>query len=103
MSWKNMKVMDLKIQLISDWQTKDFNVTELSQKYGISRPIVYKWIRRYEAHGIEGLQNQSRAPLQRPNKTPESIINLILQEKVNNIKRGPKKIYAKLKEKYHNV
>ena len=48
--------MDQKVQLIADWQSKHFNITDLSQKYEISRPIIYKWIRRYEESGIEGLR-----------------------------------------------
>ena len=95
-----MKIMDQKVQLIADWQSRSFSITDLSQKYAISRPIIYKWIRRYEESGIEGLKDQNRAPIHRPNKTPESIVKLIVEEKISNTKRGPKKICAQLKQKY---
>ena len=100
MPWTNMEIMDQKIQLIADWLSNEFSITDLSQKYQISRPVVYKWIERYEQFGLEGLKDQSRAPIHRHKKTPESIIRLIVKEKINNIKRGPKKVHATLKQKY---
>lgn len=100
MPWKIIKTMDQKIQLIANWQTNYFNITDLSQKYGISRPTVYKLIKRYGQFGIEGLKEQSRAPKNCPHRTPKKILNLIIQEKLKNRKRGPRKIRAQLKRRY---
>lgn len=63
MPWKVINQMDLKIQLINDWNDGRSSITDLSQKYGVSRPTVYKWIGRYEQVGIEGLKEKSRAPI----------------------------------------
>lgn len=100
MPWKTMNTMDLKIQLIADWQSQNFSLTDLSQKYGISRPTVYKLIRRYEQFGIDGLKEQSRAPKNCPHRTSKKILNLIVQEKLKNRKRGPRKIRAQLRRQY---
>ena len=100
MPWKIIDTMDQKIQLIADWQTQCFSITDLSQKYGISRPIVYKLIERYEQLGIEGLKEQSRAPKHCPHRTPKEILNLIIQEKLKNRNRGPRKICAQLKRQH---
>ena len=100
MPWKIINTMDQKIQLIADWQSQHFSLTDLSQKYGISRPTVYKLIGRYEQLGIEGLKEQSRAPKNCPHRTPKKILNLIIQEKLKNRKRGPRKIRAQLKRRY---
>lgn len=69
MPWKVINQMELKIQLIKDWETEYFTKSALSQKYGISRPTVYKWLKRYKHSGIEGLKEQSRAPRNSPNRT----------------------------------
>ena len=103
MPWKIISAMNQKIQLIADWQSKNLSLTDLSQKYGISRPTVYKLIERYEQRGIEGLKEQSRAPKTCPHKTPEKVINLVIQEKLKNRKRGPRKIRAQLKRQYSNL
>lgn len=100
MPWTEMKPMDLKIQMLADWQTKQFSITDLSQKYGISRKTAYKWLNRYEQVGIDGLKNRSRRPHISPYQTRDEIIELIIKEKLNKRKWGPKKIYAQLKERY---
>lgn len=100
MPWKELKPMDQKIQMIADWQTKQVSITDLSQKYGISRKTVYKWLNRYEQVGIDGLKELSRKPQVSPHETHEEIIELIIKEKLKNRKRGPKKIYAQLKQQY---
>jgi len=35
----------------------------LCQRYGISRACGYKWLRRYEKAGVEGLEEHSRRPI----------------------------------------
>ena len=62
MPWKTVKPMDQKIQLIADWKTKYFSITDLSKKYGVSCRTIYKWFSRYEQIGIDGLKEQSREP-----------------------------------------
>jgi transposase InsO family protein len=100
MPWKELKPMDQKIQMIADWQTKHFSKTDLSQKYGISRKTVYKWLYRYQKSGIDGLKELSRRPDSSPDQTNQEIIELIIKEKLKNRKRGPKKINAQLKQQY---
>ncbi|MFH1974147.1 MAG: helix-turn-helix domain-containing protein [Pseudomonadota bacterium] len=70
MPWKVINQMDLKIQLVHDWDEGYFSISALSQKYGISRPTVYKWLKRYKHSGIGGLKEESRAPKHCPNRTP---------------------------------
>ena len=103
MPWKELKPMDQKIQLIADWQTNYFSVTDLSHKYGISRKIIYKWINRYEEQGLDGLKEQSRKPKYSPNQISNDIVELIIKEKLKNRNRGPKKIYNQLKVQYSNI
>lgn len=103
MPWKVINPMDLKVQFVNDWKSGSSSKTDLSQKYGISRPTVYKWLKRYERFGIEGLKEQKRAPKNCPHRTSEKIINLIIQEKLKNRKRGPRKIRAQLKRRYPEI
>jgi transposase InsO family protein len=95
--------MDLKIRLIADWQTERYTVTELSENFGLSRPTVYKWVERYQEQGIEGLKDQKRTPLHSPNRTDAAIVELIIQEKLKNRQRGPKKVYYQLKKRYPDI
>lgn len=103
MPWIKTKPMDQKIQLIADWQTGYFSITDLSQKYGISRKTAYKWIDRYEELGIDGLKEQSRRPNHSPNQTTNDLIEMIVKEKLKNRNRGSKKIYNQLKIQYPDI
>src|SRR3989338_1429603 len=100
MPWKVIDPMDLKIRFIKDWNNGYSSITDLSQKYGISRPTVYKWLARHEQLGIDGLKEQSRAPKNCPQRTPKKILDLLIQEKLKNRKRGPRKIRAQLKRQH---
>jgi len=103
MPWIKTKPMDQKLQLIADWQTGYFSITDLSQEYGISRKITCKWINRYEELGINGLEEQSRRPNHSPNQTSDDLVELIVKEKLKNRNRGPKKIYHQLKIQYPDI
>ena len=103
MPWKVINQMDLKIQLINDWENGCSCISDLSQKYGVSRPTIYKWLNRYEHFGVEGLKEQSRAPQNSPYRTSQTILDLVIQEKLKNRKRGPRKVRAQLKRKYPDL
>jgi len=100
MPWKVINQLDLKIQLVKDWNDGYSSITDLSHKYGVSRPTIYKWLERYEQVGIEGLKEKSRAPQKCPHRTSQEILDLVIQEKLKNRKRGPRKIRAQLKRKH---
>jgi transposase InsO family protein len=100
MPWKVINQMDLRIQLITDWNDGYSSKTDLSQKYGVSRPTIYKWLKRYKLSGIEGLKEQSRAHKNCPHRTSKEILNLLIQEKLKNRKRGPRKVRAQLERKH---
>lgn len=96
MPWKVINQMGLKIELVKSWNKGCFGISDLSQKYNVSRPTIYKWLRRHKQLGVEGLKELSRAPRSCPHKTSKTILNLIVQEKLKNRKRGPRKIRAQL-------
>jgi transposase InsO family protein len=58
-------------------ETGDAGLT--CRRCGISRPTLRKWLRRYEAHGVEGLCRRSRRPHSSPaRKRSEDVEALIL-------------------------
>lgn len=96
MPWKVKEPMDERIGLIADWKSGKYNITELAVIYGVSRKTVYKWTRRYEEKGIEGLKELSRAPLSHPTQTTEEVIEELIKEKLEHGNWGPKKIVKRL-------
>lgn len=100
MPWKETCPMDQKIQLLSDYLKDEYTITELSQNYQVSRETVYKWIKRYQERGLEGLGELSRAPLRHPNATHPEIVSQLIDTRLKHKNWGPKKIIARL-EKIH--
>jgi transposase InsO family protein len=92
--------MDQKIQLIVDYQRHAMSISELSQLYGVSRRVVYKWIDRYLKYGPDGLHDRSRKPVHSPRHTPEHIVNALLEARTRHPSWGPKKLLPLLAKRY---
>jgi putative transposase len=71
-------------------------MTDLCKEYGISRKTGYKFLERYNLHGIEGLNNQSRRPIHLARRTSDEIERLVINLKGVYPTWGPKKLRAKL-------
>ena len=54
------------------------NVAATCRYYGITRQCLYKWRRRYEELGAEGLRDGSSRPLNSPNKTPADVVGKVV-------------------------
>jgi transposase-like protein len=67
--------------------------------YGITRQTFYKWERRYEQEGEEGLRERSRAPKHSPNATSSEVVGKIIHLR-QNYHFGPLKIAMYL-QRYH--
>lgn len=63
-----------------DFESGHWTMTELCQRYGISRTAGYKWIDRFAQEGVPGLREHSRAPRSCPHQTPDHLVRLILEE-----------------------
>jgi putative transposase len=62
MPWNEVKPMDEKVKFIAEYLRADLTFKALCLLYGVSRKTGYKWVQRYHALGINGLQWQSRRP-----------------------------------------
>jgi transposase InsO family protein len=97
MPWKERCAVDLRIEMINDWLSKEYTVTELSHYYQVSRKTLHKWIKRYRVYGEIGLKELSRVPHYHPNTTSEDKIEAILRVKKQHLKWGPRKVIARLR------
>lgn len=100
MPWKEIRPMDQKVQMIGDWVSKEYRISELSELYGVSRKTVYKWVARYQRYGEAGLREMTRAPRGSPNATRLEVVNEMLWVKKGHMKWGPKKVVAWLRYRY---
>jgi transposase InsO family protein len=74
MPWQERSPMDLRLQLVRDWQSGVYTMTELCADYQISPKTGYKWIARYDASGRSGLEDRSRRPHTNPRATAKELV-----------------------------
>lgn len=103
MPWTETCVMDLKIQLVSDWLTGGYRVSDLARGYGVSRKTVHKWIGRYRDEGAPGLMARSRAPHHRPHAIIDAMADRIIQTKRAHLSFGPRKVMDLLRREHPDV
>ncbi|MGH7585299.1 MAG: helix-turn-helix domain-containing protein, partial [Gemmatimonadales bacterium] len=92
--------MDQRIEFIADFQRHLVPVSELCERFGISRKTAYKWAARYQAHGLNGLSNRSRRPHTCPHETPAVIVQALLEARHRHPTWGAKKLLRILSRKH---
>ena len=70
-------------------------MTELCERYEISRKTGYKWLERYRLWRC-GVEERSRAPLVHGRATPGTSVEAIVELRQERPKWGPRKIIVKL-------
>jgi transposase InsO family protein len=88
--------MDQRMRFVVDHGSDGWTVTELCERYGISRKTGYKWLERYRLEGPAGLSERSRAPASHGRATPEPLAQAIIGMKLERPTWGPRKIIDRL-------
>ena len=52
--WKESDAMDQRLQFLTNALSDRFTMTELCERYGLSRRIGYKWLARFTEDGKRG-------------------------------------------------
>lgn len=92
--------MSIREELILKVLAKEETVVELSQRYGVARKTIYKWLKRYQSQGLSGLVDESRRPHNSPLKTSADLALEIVQLKKEHGRWGPKKIATVLAKRH---
>jgi transposase InsO family protein len=77
------------------------NVSKTCRYYGITRQAYYKWLRRYEELGVEGLRDRSSRPHASPNATKADVVGKIVYLR-RSYHFGPHRVAMYLK-RYHDI
>ena len=92
MPWSETTIMDARVAFILDWKSQKHQVTELCQRYGVSRKTAYKWINRFVEEGPDGLWERSHAPRASPQRTEDEVEQAIVEQRLRHPSWGPKKL-----------
>lgn len=86
MPWRERSPMDERLQLVQEYESGLFSMTELAAHYGVSRKTGYVWVKRYETEGLLGLRDRSRRPHTSPQATDPTLVKAIIAKR----KRHPR-------------
>jgi putative transposase len=94
MPWRQTGPMDERLRFLYAYDSELYSVTELCERFGISRKTGYKWLARFDAAGLPGMQERSRAPKTIPHKLGADIANVIVDVRKQHPHWGPRKLLA---------
>lgn len=103
MPWTVTNTMTQRCTFVLEHQTGHFSMTELCQRFNISRKTGYKWLQRYRDGGIEALKDQSRAPKHCPHRTDETVATLLIETRHAHPRWGPRKLLDYLQPRHANI
>ena len=100
MPWKETTAMEQRFAFIIEQEAGTYTFSDLCKRFGVSRPVGYKYLNRYKENGDEGLKELSRAPHSVPNKTPKNISDALVQLRKVHPRTGAEKLIEKMKEEF---
>lgn len=92
--------MSKKIEFIERAMEPGAKLAPLCREFGISRQTGYKWRQRFQEHGFEGLEEQSRRPKTSPLAFSEEVVAAVLEIRDAHPRWGPKKIHLLLRRRF---
>ena len=88
-----------RLSFLIDYASGQWSMSELCERYRVSRPTGYKWLKRVEEEGEHGLAERSRVPKNSPQQTSAWIEQRILEARAK-YGWGAKKLRQVLSGRY---
>ena len=99
MPFTGVSAMDLKKEFVRLALAPGANRRELCRRFGVSPPLMYRLLVRYQAEGEAGLEERSRRPTTSPARTSTEIEAAVLTLRTEHPAWGGRKIAAVLKRR----
>ncbi len=78
-------------------------VTEVAERYGVSRQSVHTWLVRYRQEGIAGLEDRSHQVHHHPWRIPAEVEEVICELRRGHPKWGPRRLVFEMGRRGHQV
>jgi transposase InsO family protein len=92
MPWKGVTVSEQRQRFLEDYELKYYSISELAERYSISRKTAHKWINRFQRHGQAGFHEHSRRPHSCPWQTDAAIVEELVKLRHVHPHWGPGKL-----------
>ena len=92
MPWKGVTVSEERRRFREDYRLKYYTVSELAERFSVSRWTARKWIDRFEQAGESGFHELSRRPHRSPGQTDPVIVQELAELRTAHPHWGPAKL-----------
>lgn len=89
MPWLETDVIKERTRFVLEFETGLFTMSELCERFGISRQTGHTLWQRYQAQGLSGLQDRARGPKSCPHKTPVQVEQALVRLRREYPRWGP--------------
>ena len=96
MAWRTVNVKQQRIEFVVAVSRKQSSLSRLCQEFAISRPTGYRWWRRYQQAGVDGIEERSRRPQHSPGRTPGAVEQRVVELRRQRPDWGARKIQCLL-------
>jgi putative transposase len=79
MPWMETSVLEQRRRFVRAYETGLWGMSELCERFGITRPTGYKWVERWRAASDAGLADRSCAPQTSPHRTDAAVIERLVE------------------------
>jgi transposase InsO family protein len=92
--------MEERIRMLSDYETGNWNVSELCRRYGVCRDTFYDWRKRRDSGDPHWFIDRSHAPHHCPHRTDPGLVETIVSLRRRFPHLGPRKLLAMLERRH---
>lgn len=96
MPWHERSPVMERTVFVRDFESGLYTLSDLADRYGVSRKTAYKWLGRFAESGRAGLEERSHAPNEVANRTPKDVEEHIVHLRRLHRTWGPKKLLVLL-------
>lgn len=96
MPWLETDVIKERNRFVLDYESGLFAMSELCERYGISRPTGYELWARYQAEGLRGLADRPHGAKSCPHKTAVEVERALVRLRLKYPKWGPVTLLQRL-------
>jgi transposase InsO family protein len=103
MPWRISSAMSERHEFVMLAGQERANIRQLCQRFGVSSATAYKWLHRFEADGLSGLEDLSRRPHHSPARTVAELEKAVISLRRKHPAWGCRKLRRRLLDLGHQV
>lgn len=102
MPWGGVTVSEQRQRFLEDYRLEYYSLTDLAERFSISRKTAYKWIDRFTEYGERGYRELSRRPHSCPWQTDPVVVEELVELRKAHPSWGSRKLLDLMHRRHRN-